>query len=47
MRSPNKVTSADGAWRVLFALVAHWSAAAELLSKPIQSQPAASRVIPT
>jgi hypothetical protein len=26
---PNKVTSADGGWRVLFAFVAQWPAAAE------------------
>jgi hypothetical protein len=27
--SPNEVTSADGGWRVLFAFVAQWPAAAE------------------
>ena len=27
----NKVTSADGGWRVLFASVAQWPAAAEFL----------------
>ena len=27
----NQVTSADGGWRVLFAFVAHWPAAAEFL----------------
>ena len=26
---PNEVTSADGGWRVLFAFVAQWPAAAE------------------
>jgi len=26
---PNEVTSADGGWRVLFAFVAQWLAAAE------------------
>ena len=26
----NEVTSADGGWRVVFAFVAQWSAAAEL-----------------
>jgi hypothetical protein len=29
---PNEVTSADGGWRVLFAFVAQWPAAAEFLS---------------
>jgi len=28
---PNEVTSADGGWRVLFAYVAQWPAAAEFL----------------
>jgi hypothetical protein len=27
----NQVTSADGGWRVLFAFVGQWSAAAEFL----------------
>ena len=31
MIAPNEVTSADGGWRVLFALVAQWPAAAEFL----------------
>jgi hypothetical protein len=29
MDGPNEVTSADGGWRVLFASVAQWPAAAE------------------
>ena len=29
--SPNEVTSADGGWRVLFAPVAQWPAAAEFI----------------
>ena len=29
--TPNEVTSADGGWRVLFAFVAQWPAAAEFL----------------
>jgi hypothetical protein len=32
MRPYNKVASADGVWRFLFAFVAQWAAAAELLS---------------
>ena len=28
---PNEVTSADGGWRVLFAFIAQWPAAAEFL----------------
>ncbi len=28
---PNEITSADGGWRVLFAFVAQWPAAAEFL----------------
>jgi len=28
---PNEITTADGGWRVLFAFVAHWPAAAEFL----------------
>jgi hypothetical protein len=31
MAMPNEVTSADGAWRVLFAIVAESPAAAEFL----------------
>ena len=31
MTPPNEVTSADGGWRVLFAFVAPWPAAAEFL----------------
>jgi hypothetical protein len=31
MTAANEVTSADGGWRVLFAFLAHWPAAAEFL----------------
>jgi len=31
MSAPNEITSADGGWRVLFAFVAQWLAAAEFL----------------
>jgi hypothetical protein len=31
---PTNVTSADGGWRVLFAVVAHWPAAAEFCRSP-------------
>ena len=30
MNEPNEVTSADGGWRVLIALVAQWPSAADL-----------------
>jgi hypothetical protein len=29
MQMPNEITSADGGWRVLFAFIAQWPAAAE------------------
>jgi hypothetical protein len=29
MQMPNEITSADGGWRVLFAFIAQWTAAAE------------------
>lgn len=32
-RRANEVTSADGGWRVLFAFVAQWPAAAEFLPR--------------
>jgi hypothetical protein len=35
MMRPNEVTSADGGWRVLFAYVAHWPAAAEFLRQAV------------
>jgi hypothetical protein len=31
MTTANQITSADGGWRVLFAFVAQWPAAAEFL----------------
>ena len=30
-KTPNEITSADGGWRVLFAFIAQWPAAAKFL----------------
>jgi hypothetical protein len=34
-RPPNEVTSADGGWRVLFAIAAQWPAAADFSRSPL------------